>query len=652
MAQSSDPDAAAVLAGFDHPEAAQDSDAAAVLASFDAPKADANAPQWTRPPESPAEAAIRAAHPELAPNMGQRYTPAQAVQAGASGVDSGAYDLAGLPMDTATNASNLVKATVGYPYSKLTGKPVPSILEADDPVNVVGTSAWLKAQTRKAGGGNLIDLPADSPSDLVALHAAGEIAGPAPVAGAAARAASTVTRFRPVPSEPTAQGIVDAQAANSPQSMGAAPAALPVSTASPELQAAIKQTARQNGGAVNLDALKNHWEADQHGVQLTAGQVTRDPAQFSNEQNSTHPILTNRIKEQNQQMTDALDTIRREAAPGSVQNNPIENGQIAVDSLKAYDEPVQADIRAKYKALTDANGGAVPIDPGQFLGNVDAALKKNYLTNSVPPAAAELLNSVRAGEPLDFEGFEAARSRLAEAQRNGGSEGQAARIIRGELEQIPMSPTAAPLKGLADQARAAAKSRFDALDADPAYQAAVDDVSNGVRRGEPSALADRFLDKYALGTAPKANVDRMVAKLDPEAQQAVTSHTLSTIRNGAITPNGNVSPNGYNSALQKYAPKLDSLVTPDTRESLESLGRVISNAKVPPSGHFVNYSKSGVIMNAAQDVGKDLVKGVVNAKTFGMGVPVFKGISEANFAKKATAPGAGLDYKLKPDRTQ
>src|ERR1700742_4812104 len=37
MAQSSDPDADAVMASFDHPEAAHDADAAAVLASFDEP---------------------------------------------------------------------------------------------------------------------------------------------------------------------------------------------------------------------------------------------------------------------------------------------------------------------------------------------------------------------------------------------------------------------------------------------------------------------------------------------------------------------------------------------------------------------------------------------------------------------------------------
>jgi hypothetical protein len=107
-------------------------------------------------------------------------------QAAASGVNAGAYDIAGIPMDAATNAANLLKAGIGYPYSKLTGQPVPSWLQADDPANVPGTSEWLKRKTREAGGANLIDTaPNQSGQDLSALHTAGETVGPVPIAGAA-----------------------------------------------------------------------------------------------------------------------------------------------------------------------------------------------------------------------------------------------------------------------------------------------------------------------------------------------------------------------------------------------------------------------------------------------------------------------------------
>lgn len=608
MAQYSDPDADAVLAGFDHPEAAHDSDAAAVLASYDAPARG----------KSMGAFADRNNQPELLPMLWE----------GGKEFAQGALHGAGTVADVMTGTS---------------------------PGKGSHAERWASAiDTDPTMGGQINGQPAITPEQISQTY--DKVAGTGPLAQTlkeripqAGEAISTI-----VPALKTGAGVVgkiasrapaidtqaamDAAAANSPQSMGAAASAVRVNALSPRMQQGFRNAVQETGGAVNPEAAVNHAEADSHGVQLMEGQATRDPTLFSNEQNSTNPAIKGRIKKQEEQMTDAIDNIRREAAPGAVQNNHIENGQTVVDALKAHDEPVQADIRAKYKALTDANGGAVPIDPGSFLSTVDSALKKNYLTKSVPPAASELLESLRAGEPLDFEGFEAARSRLAEAQREGGSAGQAARIIRGELEQLPLSPAAAGLKGLADSARSAAKARFDALESDPAYQAAVDDVSSGVKRGAPSPLADRFLDKYALGTAPKVNVDTMMSKLDPEAQQAVASHTLNQIRKAAVTPNGGVSPHGYNSAMQKYGPKLGSLVSGDTAESLDSLGRVITNAKVPPPGHSVNYSKSGVIINAAQGVGE----AAVNAKTFGMGMPVVRQIMDAKAAKRALAPGAGL----------
>lgn len=435
-----------------------------------------------------------------------------------------------------------------------------------------------------------------------------------------------------------AQGVAEQVAAR--QSGGAAGTAPNVAEASAPLKEAITNA---DPAKVDPVALTNHLEADQHGISLTKGQATRDPGQFSKEQNSTHPDIVNRLNQQNGQMVDAIDNIRREASPTNVGNDARENGQTVVDSLKAYDEPIQKDIQAKYKALTDANGGNIPIDTGAFLSNVDSALKKQYLTESLPPAANELIKSVRAGEPLDFEGFEAARSRLAEAQREGGSAAQAAKIVRGQLEQMPLSPEAANLKGLADQARAAAKARFDALDKDPAYQAAVNDVANGVKKGQDSPIADQFLDKYALSkTAPKANVDLMMGKLDPEAQGAVSSHALNAVRKQAIGANGGVTPNGYNGALRKLGEtgKMDSLVAPETKDSLESLGRVITNAKVAPAGNYVNYSKSGVISNVAHGAAETALSHVPGIKHI---APIAKGVMENNFAKDATKPGAGIE---------
>lgn len=622
----------------------------------------------SQPPAAPT-AAAPASHPAAArssvvrrnPNMGAISTAgndasvADLTQAGVSGVNSGAMDLLGIPMDAAANVVDLGKAAAGTIYHSVTGNDIPRALQIGDRALVPGSSEWLKAQSRRVFGANTVDVQNNSTQDLSALHTAGEVAGPGAVADVAARAPEAVTsvvRSKPSPAQAVqnTQAALDRAAASSPQSMGAAASAPQISSASPVLQQVIGNAVQK--GPVNMDAITNHWEADQHGVQLMEGQATRDPIQFSNEQNSTHKDVVKRINVQNQQLTDAIDNVRREAAPGAVQNNPIENGQTAVDGLKAYDEPIKADIRAKYDAAKAASAsGDLQMDGSSFVSDANSALRPQSKFRFLPPTVQGILDDVaNANGKMNLDDYQAYNTQLsAEARKakraDDGNAIAAISKVQDALNNIkPVGQETTQAKALFDTARSAAKARFDELRADPAYRAAVDDASDGVPKGEPSTLADKFLDKYAL-QAPKANVDRLMGKLDPESQQAVTAHTLSTIRHSAVTANGFVSPNGFNSAMEKYGPKLESLVSPETRESLDSLGRVITNAKVPPPGHLVNYSKSGVLSNAAHGA-SNIVQGgaeaLVNAKTFGLGVPIVKGIAEGNWAKRTLAPGAGI----------
>jgi hypothetical protein len=554
-----------------------------------------------------------------------------------------AYKKATTPNDpTAQAMAGRLGQVMGSPYNPLTwpGRAFDAagnlINAAADPANAMGSNPALAAKT---------GLPQYQPSTLpttggptalgpVLSGVAQGAAGLAPLAKGAMTPRPTLGPFE-----------------NSPQSMGAAKAVDPrLAAAAPELQQAVRQAAQDTGGAVNQTAYENHLDADQHGVQLMEGQATRDENQFSAEQNSVHPDIKARISKQDVQMTDALDNIRREAAPGAVQNNPIENGQTAVDKLKAYDEPVVADIDKKYAAARAASAtGDLQMDGSSFVSDANAALKPQSKFRFLPSTAKGILDDVAgANGKMTLDDYQAYDTQLGNeiAKAKAAQDGNAAFAIgkvKEALNQVkPVDAETSQAKTLFDTARSAAKARFDELDDDPAYQAAVSDVSlSGVKRGQPSALADKFLDKYAL-QAPKANLDRLMGKLDEEGQQAVTSHALSTIRDKAISPNGQVSPHGYNGAIEKYGPKLDSLMAPETRESLESLGRVITSAKVPPPGHSVNYTKSGVVVNAAKGVGSELMGAAVNAKTLGMGMPVIKGMAENAFAKRSLAPGAGL----------
>jgi len=78
------------------------------------------------------------------------------VQAGSSGFNAGVADIAGIPMDTATNVSNLLKSGVEAGMLGMDIIP-PTWLDPDKPENVPGTSEWIKKHVRSAGGAGLID---------------------------------------------------------------------------------------------------------------------------------------------------------------------------------------------------------------------------------------------------------------------------------------------------------------------------------------------------------------------------------------------------------------------------------------------------------------------------------------------------------------
>jgi hypothetical protein len=447
-------------------------------------------------------------------------------------------------------------------------------------------------------------------------------------------------------------GIESTAAVGSRQSLGAASAAPDLTGVSPPLRQAVTKAVQNSGGNVTQelnDAITNHIEAEKHGVQLMEGQATRDPEKFSAEQNTTNPQIVKRINDQNTQMVDDLDRIRREAGPGTVQNNPIENGQLVVDDLKRADIPIRQDITNAYEAAKKASAtGDLQMDGQSFVDSANAALKPQSKFRFLPSTVKGILDDVsEAGGKMNLDDFQAYQTQISaeirKAQRAGDGNAVAAisRVQDALKSTAPMSGETAQAKALFDVAIGKARARFDAIDADPAYAAAVDESTGArpIKPGEPSPLADTFIDKYVLGKgAPKANVDNLMGKLSPEAKEAIASHTLGTIRNSAVGPNGIISPYGLNGALAKYGPKLDSLVSPATREDIEGLGRVVHNAKVAPAGHSVNYSKSGVIMNAAQGLGE----AALNGKTLGLGVPIIKNIAASRAAARTLQPGAGL----------
>jgi len=429
-----------------------------------------------------------------------------------------------------------------------------------------------------------------------------------------------------------------------------------IKDASPELQKAAQ-------GKANDAVMQRHVQADTLLVpgKLTEGQAKLDPTLISQEMNGRGKgkdatVSPEFYKEQGRVVAQNVEAQRAKAAPDIPANATMpDHGQTLVDSYKQADIPVRADITAKYKALADANGGDLPLSGQQFVTAADAALKQANRTRFVPSEVQGILGDLREGGPMTFNDFETYRTILAEqarkAERAGdGTAAYAVGLVRDALENLPMEGEAANLKPLADAARQAAKSRFDALKADPAYKAAVNDAAPV---GEPSPLADKFFGAYVI-KAPRSNVALMRERLadNPIAKQTIAAGTLDHLKS-ALKPDvetGKFNQASYNNALKAIEPRLNTLLDPEIAYQAKALGEFAKNAQTDVRGAYVNSSNTltgaiGEGAKASAEHGTNMLFGglPVGTVTRRAGGALADAIGKKKAAKKATETGAGMN---------
>jgi hypothetical protein len=489
----------------------------------------------------------------------------------------------------------------------------------------------------------------EAPSALQAAGAVMPLAGTvtnlaSSTANTARNAAAAVQRRFAAP--PSVQDVLARSYTNTPQSMGAAAAAPSMSDVSPELRQAISTAAQQTGGAVNPDILNRHVQADSLPVkmQLTAGQASQDPTLISQEANlrGKYKPLADRMNAQNQQLIDNLQALRDQVGPDVFSTNPEEHANTIIEAYQAKDKAARGAIDQAYDAARQALPANTPVlDGKQLFNNVNSVLADRWATESAPPDIMRRLNTIADGNGVITAGqFEGLRTRLAElARSNDGSTRYASHLIRGVVEDSDLLPGTQGFKAPFDQARSLARQRFQALEADPAYNAAVNDT----------VAPNRFINRFVVN-APGDDVAAMRANLSdsPAALQTMSVAALEKLRDAArIRDNwtGNFSQDGFNRALQNLSPKIRSLVDPATAETLGNLGDVARYTQFQPRGSFVNNSNTAVAQMA--DYGAGALEGAVNVAAHGVpvgtwGRNVLQRASTGQMVKQSLAPGAGL----------
>lgn len=567
------------------------------------------------------------------------------------GVEEGAY-LSGQSPEQAAQTAQRVIPINGYQPSSETGKSLSGLLSAlNEPViDVAKKGAELVGLSPAAQNiaGDFAPVIAGeaiskAPAALRTVkNAPGEISQGWQNAVAKGRAleqqpATSITPQmirgqEPVPAELQQQAPINATPKEAPP--------ITLENASPQLKAAVAAQTEQ-GTPINQTALQRQLVADSLPVpgRLSPGQAAGDIGVMSKEFNlrGKRPEYAQLFNEQNGTLIQNINAIRDKAAPEATGLDHVQNGQTIIDAYNTADSQLKSIISQRYKALEDANGGQFPLDGKAFVDAADQALAQKLKTHYVPPEVRATLNDLRDGGNMTFEDFETLRSDLAETARSAadGKVRAAASIVRQQLEDMPMPAGAEHLKPLADAARQAAKARFDLLEADPAYKAAVTD----------KIAADDFVQKYIVN-GKKANLQQMQENLasDPAAVQSVSAAAINYLKNraGIVNDNGNFSQSGFNKALEQLKPKAEFIFDPVTRQQLGSLGDYARWTQEQPRGSTFNNSNtfSALATHAAEgalDVG---TKGIYGALK-----NVATGFKQSKEAQAALKPGAGIALK-------
>ncbi len=446
---------------------------------------------------------------------------------------------------------------------------------------------------------------------------------------------------------PTPNAVEPESAYGSAGAAGANPLTV-ASAASPDLQIAVEQAIKK-GDPINNDTLAAHVEAESLPVpvKLTAGQASGDIHLLSQEQNAraTMPEIASRFDEQNQALKDNLPAIRESVAPDVYDRDHVEMGQGLIDAYQAKDAALRSNIDAQYQALRDANGGDFPVDAGALYNNIANVFKKqlNSAKLSDGPVGAQIreLHDLAENGSMTMEQYLALRKNLGDIARTAsdGTDRAMASAAVQQMEELPLQGGAADLKPMADAARQAARQRFDLIQSDPAYKAAIS-----------GAAPDNFLSKYVIN-APVRGVEAMRENLadDPLAQQRMAAAVVDHLRNAAgFQQNGqwNFKADAYNKALDKLGPKIPALgMMGQAGESLQALGNVARRTTFQPRGTYINNSNT-LVANLKGHAGNLLTGAADHVIPYvPIGSMIRKTLANRSHQKaisQSLAPGAGI----------
>lgn len=563
--------------------------------------------------------------------------------------------------DTNNSIPGKVAGVVGsaLPYATLGGASIPGAMAGGAVAGAIPAIADNKSGVdvvRGAAGGAALGLGGNLAAKAIGavVPAMGHLVGVSGGADSSAAAAAPVAAGT--------AGRASIGAAGTSYAQQAAAEGVPDAIAA-------KIASAEKAGTLNPTAAGRHIEAGSLPVpvELTAGQASGDVQLLSNELNSRakNPELAQRFNAQNGQLAENLNVLRDQVSPNVNVPSGAPTGQALVDAYKQMDAPITQQISELYGKARSAEGAPALVDAATPMKEFAAQVGPTRF-NALPANVQQIFRDASANQVSLPAGFEQGGSNvrpmnvsdlmdidktLSGAMR-GASDGSVRHDIgalRDSIVSSNLDPSTAGSDAFAayKAAQSSARARFQAMDADPAYKAAVNDSA---APGEPSALADDFVRKYVAG-GKTSNVQNMMQNLsnDPVNQELVASGLMDHIRAQAgidlRTGSGNISQAGLNKAIQNLGDKTRIVLGPDASQTVEKLGNVARYTQEQPRGSFVNNSNTFVasVANAT----KSAAEGAANVAAHGIPVGTWtrQALERRAGAKevaRSLEPGAGL----------
>lgn len=418
-------------------------------------------------------------------------------------------------------------------------------------------------------------------------------------------------------------------------------------TVTPAMRTALREQvgrAMNTGGDLNPEAVARLADYTRLNLTPTRARLTLDPYDVTMEQNaaklaaatgSRDARLPQIAQDNNRRLVTLMDDMG-----GARPADPYGQGNAVAGTILSQDEQMNRGVTSLYQQARDTSGRSAALDGQAFTQQASRALDEGLLGGALPPSVEQHLNRIARGEvPFTVDYAEQLKTAIGNLQRaaTDGQTRMALGVVRRALDDTPLMPapqvnpgnlpavagTVPPSPATMgqqsidafNQARQAARQRFQWKESSPVIQRAID-----------GAIPDTFIQQNIISKAAGFDGVRTAAQTinqNPQAREAVRTAIVQHLKDAAIgkggtSQTGNFSGRAVEAALKDIGDrKLGLFFDAGEVETLKAMARTGAFEVFQPRGSAVNNSNTAAGAAALLSGIADRVRPVANKIPFG-----------------------------------